>query len=235
MVRKSLTTVLALAMFATVAQASVIETASERFNYGLVGLDNASDGPTTHFGPTIYGLFDDTVSTSATDGPDSGTGIASQTSTIDPASYSADMSAVSTLSYSGFFGFGSSDANSEFEVEFTVSAPVDFSIDGSASVNGGGNLASVSLVRIGGVGTPTQSFANLQGTDSSIIDVDGSLLPGNYALRARVTAGESAFGDSVYSGDASANFTMTLTPEPSSLALIALGGFAALRRRRRVV
>ncbi|MCB9855173.1 MAG: PEP-CTERM sorting domain-containing protein [Phycisphaerales bacterium] len=231
MLRFALTTVLALAMTATIAHASVMETASSRYNRALVGLDNDSDGPHQTNGPSIYGLFDNTTNASASDFSGDASGSASQTSTIDPASYSADLDAIASITYDGF-GFGSTVAESDFVVAFTVTAPVDFSINGTASASGGGNLASVRLVRIGGVGTPTQTFASLSGTNSTIIDVDGSLLPGNYELRSHAEAGaDFVFESGTYSGTASTSFTMTLTPEPSSLVLLTLGGIALIRRR----
>lgn len=232
MLRYAITTILALAMTATAATASVIETSSARHNRALVGLDNDSDGPHQTNGPSIYGLFDNTTNATASDSSGNASGSASQTSTIDPASYSADLDVTASITYDGF-GFGSTVAASDFVVAFTVSSPMDFSIDGTASAGGGGNLASVSLVRIGGVGTPTQSFANLSGTNSTIIDVDGSLLPGNYELRSHAEAGaDFVFESGSYNGTASTSFTMTLTPEPSSLVLLTIGGIAVLRRRR---
>ncbi|GJM24565.1 MAG: hypothetical protein DHS20C16_09800 [Phycisphaerae bacterium] len=221
---------LTVLMFTTAAMAGVTETNTDRFNYTLIGLDGGSDGPNTNTGPSIFGNFTDTLSTTLNDGPDTATAIADQTSNVAPAAYDADLDAFASIDYSGFFG-GSTDSNTEFNVSFTLDSSMDFSIDGVAATSGTGSGVFISIANVGVGGTPTQSIVNISlGNNNVTIDSDGTLLPGDYELRARATAG--FFTDGAHTTDASTNFSMVLTPEPASLALLAIGGMTVLRRRR---
>ncbi|HNO76940.1 MAG TPA: PEP-CTERM sorting domain-containing protein [Phycisphaerae bacterium] len=221
---------LTVLMFTTAAMAGVTETNTERFTYTLIGLDNTSAGPTQNDGPSIYGNFTDAQIVHKDDGPDSADANASQNSNVAPASYDADLDTFAFLDYSGFFG-ASTDATTEFNVAFTLDSSMDFSIDGLAETTGSGSGVFISIANVGAGGTPSQSIVNISlGNNNVTIDADGTLLPGDYELRARATAG-FAFGPTGTT-TAATNFTMTLTPEPASLALLAMGGLTILRRRR---
>jgi len=225
--------VAAFGLVSASAFAGVVETNTDRFNYALVGLDNDSDGPHTTTGPSIYGNFTDTTTATASDFSGDATGTADQISDVAPASYSATLDAFAFLDYDGF-GFGSSDATSEFNVAFTITSPMTFSIDGVAETTGTGSGVFISLVNTGGGGTPTQSIVNISLGDNNVnIDVDGSLLPGDYELRAQATAGHSAVFES-FTGTttASAQFAMLVTPEPTAAAFLVMGALVGLRRRR---
>lgn len=226
---------LALAFATTALQASVIETGSDRYDYALAASSGGSDGPYQNNGPTIYGNFDDTTTATASDSGGSGDARGQQTSSIDPGLYVADLEAYASASAVAFES-GSARSDAYFEVDFTLSSAADFTLDGNASVNGGDSVMQISLANVGSGGTPTQSLVNFIGGNASTpLSFAGSLLPGDYELRAHAFTDISyffEFDDLSNSSTAAADFTFTLTPEPASFALVLLGGFVTLRRRR---
>ncbi len=227
---RSLLLSLTALMISSTAMAGVTETNTDRFTYTLIGLDNTSSGPTQNFGPSIFGNFNDSQIVHKDDGPDSADANATQDSNVAPASYDADLDTFAFLDYSGFFG-ASTDATTEFNVAFTLDSAMDFSIDGVAATTGSNSGVFISIANVGVGGTPSQSIVNISlGANNIVIDADGSLLPGDYELRAQATAG-FAFGPTGTT-TATTNFAMNLTPEPASLALLAMGGLTILRRRR---
>lgn len=227
---RSLLLSLTVLTFSSAVMAGVTETNTERFTYTLIGLDNTSSGPTQNVGPSIYGNFTDAQIVHKDDGPDSADANASQNSNVAPAAYDANLDTFAFLDYSGFFG-ASTDATTEFNVSFTLDSSMDFSINGTAATTGSGSGVFISIANVGVGGTPSQSIVNISLSNNNVvINSAGTLLPGDYELRAQATAG-FAFGPTGTT-TATTDFAMTLTPEPASLALLAMGGMTVLRRRR---
>jgi len=226
---------LALALTASVARAGVIETGSDRYDYALAASAGSSDGPHQNNGPMIYGAFTDSTTATSSDSGGSGDARGEQTSSIDPGVYMADLEAYGAASAEPFES-GSARSDAYFEVLFTVTSPVDYTLTGAASVNGGDSVMQISLTNVGSGGSPSQTFVNyIGGNSSTTLNESGSLAPGDYRFRAHAWTDISYFFEFDPLSNAStaaANVTLTLTPEPSSLMLLAIGGIAALRRRR---
>ncbi len=217
-------------VFTSAAMAGVTETDTERFTRTVIGLDNTSSGPTQNDGPSIYGDFIDSQIVHKDDGSDSADANVIHTSNVSPASYTADLDTYAFLDYTGFFG-ASTDADTEFNVSFTLDSAMDFSITGNAETTGSGSGVFISIANVGVGGSPNQSIVNISLSNNNVvINSAGTLLPGDYELRSRATAG-FAFGPTGTT-TATTDFAMTLTPEPASLALLAMGGLAIVRRRR---
>lgn len=235
MIRSTLMCALAIAFTATVASAGVVETGSDRYDYALAAGAGTSDGPYQNNGTPIYGNFTDTTSATASDSGGSGDARGQQTSSIDPGLYVADLEAFAAASAEPFES-GSARADAYYEVSFTVTSPVDYMLTGDGSVNGGDSVLQIRLVNVGSGGSPTETFVNfIGGNSSTTLNESGTLLPGDYELRAHAWTDISyffEFGAESNSSTSAANFTMTLTPEPSSIVLLAIGGLAAVRRRR---
>jgi hypothetical protein len=234
MLQRTLIAAMAFAIATTTLNAQVTETGSEQSNYAVAAGGGDSDGPHTSAGTPVYGTFVNTLSASAADSGETGFAMSDQDSSIAPMSYSANL-ATQSSAVADFLG-ATGIAESIFNVEFTVESPVDFNIVGLSTAVGGDSIASVKLVNIGVGGTPTQIFANLVATanGSAPFDVDGSLLPGDYRLEARSYSHINyVFDSGSNSTHASTDLTMTIVPEPSSMALLLVGGVAAIRRRNR--
>lgn len=197
------------------ASAQVTETASQRYTRAAPDAGGQSVD-TQNFGPSIYGDFDDLNDEVLTVGASTGAGTAEQHSMIAPATYDADLS-VFASAMPDFFDIVNGYAESHFEVTFSVSSAVDFNIVGNASafgdVNGETSTAQVEIISLGG-GSPSQTLASL--TDGNTdFDVDGTLLPGDYKLRANVLAIVSrSFDDTPGNATAAAGFTMTFDTSP---------------------
>jgi hypothetical protein len=229
-------TLLSLLTFSTVARAGVIETASSRTS--LVDADTGTGAHTTDSstGPSIYGLFDDSLTTEAHDGDLFAQGNTYHNSTIAPGHYSGllDINATADAGQGGFDivdGF----AQTKLSVNFTLNTSMDFAIAGNlyAVENDFGDtaLAKVVIKNLGGGGSPTQVIGQ-EHDDLAFFNVSGSLLPGSYQLEIETLAVTSrVFVTSWSETRAGVDFNMTLTPEPGALALLALGGLAVLRRR----
>lgn len=218
-----------------VGRAAVIETASERFT--LVAAEGGfnTDGPTRVDAPSSFGLFDNLSFASASMGGNGGSSNASQNSTIDPGNYFVDLD-VRADSFGDGSDFASGYAESSFELSFTLTSAEDFNISGFGGafgqINGETSKTEIIIESIG-AGSPTQVIVSVT-DDFPSFDVSGTLLPGDYKLTANSLAivdriFQSGFGDA----NASARFTMTVTPEPTCLVLMGVGGLIMWRRRRR--
>ncbi|MCG8404145.1 MAG: PEP-CTERM sorting domain-containing protein [Phycisphaerales bacterium] len=216
------------------AQAGVVETASERFT--LVAAEGGfnTDGPTRVDAASAFGLFDNISFANASMGGNGGSSNASQNSTIDPGNYVVDLD-VRADAFGDGSDFASGYAESSFEVSFTLTSSEDFNIAGFGGafgqINGETSKTEIVIESLGG-GSPTQVIVS-ETDDFPSFDISGTLLPGDYKLTASSLAivdriFDNGFGDA----SASARFTMTITPEPSSIALLVIGGLAARRQRR---
>ncbi len=217
MTRITLFSTITTILFATAADAQVVETASERFTRSAP--DAASQMiDTQNFGPSIYGDFDDFNNEVASGGGGTGTGTSEQHSSISPQAYSGTL-IVSASANPDFFDVFNGYAESYYEVAFSVSSTIDFNIAGSVNalgaINGESSDANIDIVSISG-GTPTLSVVGISNGNDTF-DVGGTLLPGDYELRVRTFALVSrVFEDTPGSAMADAQFMMTFdsAPEP---------------------
>ena len=203
---------------AATATAQVVETASERYTRAAPDAGGQSVD-TQNFGPVIYGDFDDFNSEVLIVGPSTGIGTAEQHSSIDPASYGADLYAEASCA-PDFFDIVNGYGECRYDVAFTVMSTVDFNINGTATASGATSgetsTARIEIISVSG-GSPTQTIVH--STDGIVpFDISGTLLAGDYELRAETLAVVSrSFDDSPGSALAGAVFTMTFDADPPAL------------------
>lgn len=237
--RKFTTLVAAIALLglARTAAAGLTEITSTRYVLSDAEGGVVHDGPYQSNGPSPYGAFNNAAAeSSAVDGNNGGTCGAYQTSSISPGLYTASLD-----TWASAFGdgsdFSSAYAQSHFEVKFTLTSTEAYSISGLAgafgAINGETSKTTIKINNLGGGGTPT--FLVFEETNDYLnFSSSGSLLPGMYSL----TIDSLSIVDRTFEsgfGDANAgvpNMTMTITPEPASLALMLVGGVLVIRRRR---
>lgn len=161
-----------------------------------------------------------------------------QNSTVEPGHYSGTI-------YTGVIvdpalnplNFPSADAQSLFAVDFTLSTPEDFTLTGWINPygleNGITSQVTVSIINTGVGGTPTQVISTGINDLYDPFNVTDTLLAGDYRFEVFAIANAQALGENYYfNGGADSTFDMTITPEPASLALLAMGGLICVRRRR---
>ncbi len=237
MKRKPLMAAAALALLAWTNSsiAGLIETSSTRFVLTDANGGTTHNGPEQFNGPSTYGPFNATSEMYAVEDANGGTTYAYQISDVAPGHYTGECGA-----YASAFGDGSdfADAYAQcyYEVKFTLTSTENYNVNGLAgafgAINGETSITTIKINSLGG-GSPTVLiYQNTE--DYQNFNVSGTLLPGDYSF----TFDSLAIVDRTFVegfGDANAgapNFEMTLTPEPSSLAIALLGGMALLRRRR---
>lgn len=215
MIRFALTSTLVIAITTVGVHAQVIETDSERFTRAAPDAGGQSID-TQNFGPAIYGAFDDFNSESIVAGASSAGGVAEQHSSVTAELYTGSLSA-SASADPDFFDIVNGFGHSYYRVSFTVSSTVNFNVAGFAealgSINGETSDAVVEIISLSG-GTPSQSIIDLS-DGNSVFDVDGTLLPGDYELRAEARSVVSrAFDDTQGAALANVSFTMTFDSQP---------------------
>ncbi len=234
---------LAVLAFNTAAFAGLTVTGTDRtvdsnVNNGMAGGDNivvtlSDSGPAS--GSWVGGDY--TTSFGLPDNPYSDADVY-QSSTIDPGHYSGTIyTGVIVEPVGNPLNFPSSDASSLFAVDFTLSTPEDFTLTGWINPygleNGITSQVTVSIINTGVGGTPTQVISTGTNDFFDSFNVSDTLLAGDYRFEVFAIANAQALGETYYfNGGADTTFDMTITPEPASLALFAIGGLVCLRRNR---
>lgn len=239
---KSLMFSLAVLTLHTAAMAGLTETGTTRtvssfVDNGMVGGDNVTNshsdtGPAT--GAWIGGDY--VTSLDDPDNPFSDADVFHNT-TIDPGHYFGSIyTAVIVDPASNPLNFPSSDAESLFAVDFTLSTPEDFTLTGWINPygleSGITSQVTVSIINTGVGGTPTQVISTGINDFYEPFDVTDTLLAGDYRFEIHAIANAQALGEHYwFNGGADTTFDMSITPEPASLALLAVGAVVVLRRR----
>lgn len=161
-----------------------------------------------------------------------------QNSTVEPGHYYGTIyNGVVVDPANSSLNFPSSDAQSLFAVDFTLSTPEDFTLTGWINPygleDGITSQVTVSIINTGVGGTPTQIIASGGNDLYQPFNVTDTLLAGDYRFEVFAIANAQALGETYYfNGGADSTWDMSITPEPASLALLAMGGLVCLRRRR---
>jgi hypothetical protein len=138
--------------------------------------------------------------------------------------------AFGSLTAFAFDADAEANADSHFEIEFNIDAPMTWSINASIEDEGASTAGRVRLRPVGG-----SDIFLLEGT-GALSDADGGVLqPGDYELIGQATAAgfvTTVSGGTVFDRDAAFAFDFTVAPEPATGLLLLLGGVAGLRRTR---
>lgn len=214
-----------LLMSAATLQADVTEFGSTRFVVCRNQGGQNVDGPYQIDGPSIYGLVDDYVESFAWDdiGFHGGSSQSYQDSDIQHGIYRVELD-VRTDAGGGTMGndIALGYAEAFYEVRFTLSEATDFNVAGSYNafgfINGAVSETEVRIDSLGG-GSPSQVIAFTNDDCCPSVNVDGTLLPGDYAFIARCLAiVDHSFMMSYTDSNAQTNVTMTLdVPQPDPL------------------
>lgn len=217
---------LTLIVIATpVLQADVVETSCTRFILCQnEGGDNL-DGPYQMDGPSPYGAFEGYVESFAWDdlGFHGGSSQAYQDSSVTPGEYQVELD-VRTDAGGGTMGtdIATGYAEAYYDVEFTLTEATDFNVSGSYNafgfVNGAISETEVRIDSLGG-GTPSQIVAFTMDDCCPSVNLDGTLLPGDYVFSARTLAVvDHSFMTSYTDSNAQTDVVMTLDiPQPNPL------------------
>jgi len=234
---KTLISMIAIVVIASTVNAGVIESASNRTAFANsdngLGLSNTDSDSSAATGDWLADLSVDSYGA----GP-GGFSSSYQDSTINPRSYSGNIYNYLAADPDGDpFNLPSSYAASDFSVDFTLTSMEEFTITGWINpyrdYDDVTSDITVSIINLGGGGSPTQVIASASDADYVPFNVTDTLLAGDYRFEvATVVTATASFIDFYISGGADATWDMTLTPEPASLALLAMGGMVCLRRRR---
>jgi len=192
-----------------------------------------ADGPRTTNGP-VSGSWSDDDEAAASEGANGGSAQGIQTSAIGAGGFSGSLE-----SRADAFGDGSDFASgygqSHFELEFSVTGPASYALDGFVNafgaINGEISEASIELVDLSDNSVVWSIFLD---DDFQAFSQMGVLAAGSYRFEADSLSivdriFESGFGDA----NAAVEFTMTIVPAPASAAMLALGVGGFTRRRRR--
>jgi hypothetical protein len=224
-------TVVTLLWCATPAIGDVIETGSTQ----RVSVSNEcgtfTDGPYEQVGVPVLGGLNAYLESFAWDDMGGGSSGALHDSTVAHGVYSALFS-VRTDAGAGILGPGVAIGMAEchFEVLFTLTDATDFNLAGShnafGEINGAISLTEIRIDNVGAGGTPSQTIVYTTDACCPSVNVDGTLLPGDYALRATSLAiVDHSFLPSYNESNAETNFTMTLDlPAPQAGDLNCSGG-----------
>ncbi|MCB9855176.1 MAG: hypothetical protein H6818_05765 [Phycisphaerales bacterium] len=218
----TMVTVLAL-LTTRLVSADVIETSSSRFIVVMNQGGDVIDGPTQVDFASTQGLFDEVVQSSAWNEFHGGSSEALQDSDVTHGVYRVHLE-VGTDADGGTMGtdIATGYAESSFELLFTLTEATDFNIAGTynsfGEINGAVSEVEIRIDSLGG-GTPSQVIAYATDNCCPSTNVDGTLLPGAYALRAHVLAiVDQSFMTSYTTSTSGTNFTMTLdVPQPNPL------------------
>jgi len=224
-------TALALVLVPT-ARGQIVEITSAERN---IAVDADRMGPTSpHENSTTLGVFNRAVFDNSS--VISATASAGQNSEITGSATGLRVSDSSGAHASGGTGTppNGTDAINELFLDFTITAPIPFSLDVTSMIQDGAPTgashdqgSSIRLSRNGVVlfafgGTSTAPIGPAGGSQS------GTLLPGVYNLSLETFVHNA--------GDATREVTLTVgvIPEPASISLllVAAGGMLAMRRKR---
>ncbi|WP_428389764.1 hypothetical protein [Mucisphaera sp.] len=176
-----------------------------------------------------FGLYDDllTFSYTGTEFGGGGTGVALQTSQVLPWVISGE--GTGTGSGGGGVGTGFAGGSSYLEVGFTVTEPIDYSLNGFISADSGFNHASVVLSGPDGV-IAEEEVGEFVGFFGGVLFTGpegywGTLTPGDYTITAVATANDGSFSGP----EAIFDFSLRV-PEPSSM-VVGLGVLCLVLRR----
>ncbi|MCB9855175.1 MAG: hypothetical protein H6818_05760 [Phycisphaerales bacterium] len=210
-------------IFARGLSADVVETSSSRLvTCSSQGGANI-DGPYEMEDASTYGDFDGYVESFAWDdiGFHGGSSQASQQSHVSHGQYSVDMW-VRTDAGGGTMGtdFAIGYAETVFEVRFTLTEATDFNVSGSYNafgfINGAVSETEVRIDSVGG-GTPSQVIAFTIDDCCPSVDIDGTLLPGDYVFKSRtLVIVDHSFMTSYTDSNAANVVTMTLNVPQSN-------------------
>ncbi len=153
---------------------------------------------------------------------------ASQNSTIGSTVLTADLTSAVEV---GEVGSGS--AISLYKIVFDIPAnrPAVLTVQLDIDVT---YISSEARVELSGVDTfvlDESSLPSGDGSDTFGATRNYNLAPGRYTFSVSATSDAGALGHSDGRSDAYAQ--LTITPEPATLSLLAIGGMSLLRRRRR--
>lgn len=206
-------------MTARPVSADVIETASRRFIVVMNQGGDVIDGPTQFDFSSTYGVFDEYVQSSAWNEFHGGSGEAFQDSDVAHGVYRVHLE-VGTDAGGGTMGtdIATGYAESSFELLFTLTEATDFNIAGTynsfGEINGAISEVEIRIDSLGG-GTPSQVIAYATDDCCPSVNVNGTLLPGDYALRAHVLGiVDHSFMTSYNTSTSGTNITMTLDVPP---------------------
>ena len=200
----------------TSARADLIETATNRYVVVVSQGGSVVDGPNEQDDSNMYGPADQYVESFAWETTHGGSSQASQDSDVSHGQYQVDMW-VRTDAGGGTMGvdIATGYAESSFEVLFTLTEATDFNVSGSYNafgfVNGAVSEAEVRIDNVGGTGTPSQVIAFTNDNCCPSVNIDGMLLPGDYAFRVNTLAiVDHSFMMSYTDSNAATDVVMTL-------------------------
>lgn len=200
----------------TTVDADVIETGTNRFVVVVSQGGSVVDGPNEQDDSNMYGPVDQYVESFAWETTHGGSSQASQDSDVSHGQYQVDMW-VRTDAGGGTMGvdIATGYAEASFEVLFTLTEATDFNVSGSYNafgfVNGAVSEAEVRIDNIGGTGTPSQVIAFTNDNCCPSVNIDGTLLPGDYAFRVNTLAiVDHSFMMSYTDSNAATDVVMTL-------------------------
>ncbi|GJM26823.1 MAG: hypothetical protein DHS20C16_32380 [Phycisphaerae bacterium] len=204
------------------------------------GFNSSGIGPSSFFPPALgssWNVGSDTglvVSNPAGDAESSA--IAVHNSSFDSAPMFSMVTASGTANaYGSVDAFATSadaqsNADSVFDIQFTITSPQDWSITAMTDDEGSGSTARVRLRPVGGSDIfILQGDGVMNGSDS------GTLPPDDYQLigEAKAVGFASTIGSSFFNKDAAFSFEFSIVPEPVSGMLVLVAAPLIVRRRIR--
>lgn len=233
MTRTAISVALLGTALASAAHSQVSVSSMDRFVRVAAEGGTITDGPRTVNGPQS-GAWDHLESAAAVQGDNGGTSDGHQISSVGSGVYSAFLDGRANAFGDGS-DFASGYGQSHFEMEFSVTGPSEYTLEGFVNgfgtINGEVSEAYIELVDLSDNSVVWSIFV-----DDSLESFNqmGVLAAGSYRFEADALAivnriFENGFGDAT----ATADFTLTVVPAPASLALLGVGLGSGLLRRRR--